>query len=248
MPSFVSHVFNVEWNDLTLVPDKSNLILANLYTSGGHENRAAASKYRAAAANIRSGILDLLWDSSKLAFYDFNLTSNSRNGVLSAATFYPLWTGIVPDELIASSSNAFGFFSSINMVLRQYNGTYPATFIESGLQWDAPNAWPPHQYIALEALRALPSNVSSWADPQPRAGQSAFKLVPRGQLGLEESSLPGQPIRNGQNASNAGSGADINALDGTFVNGGNATAGEGWRDALVRGLANRYFTSTLCSW
>ena len=241
-------MFDVERYDFTLVLDKSNHILADLYTSGRHINRDAASKYRAAAANIRSGILDLLWDSSKLAFYDFNLTSNSRNDVLSAATFYPLWTGIIPDELISSPSNAFGFFSSINMVLRRYNGTYPVTFIESGLQWDAPNAWPPHQFIALEALRALPANVSNWAIPQPRAGQSAFELVPRGQLGLEESALPGQPIRNGQNTSTTGSGADINALDGTYVNGGNATTGEGWRDALVRGLANRYFTSVLCSW
>jgi len=238
----------VEWNNLTLIPDKTNLILADFYVSGRHANRTIASKYRAAAANIRAGILDLLWDSSKLAFYDFNLTSNSRNNVLSAATFYPLWTGIVPEELISNSSNAFGFFSSINLVLRRYNGTYPPTFIESGLQWDAPNAWPPHQYIALEALRALPTNVSSRAIPQPRTGQSAFGLVPCGQLGLDESALPGQTIRRGQSASSTGSSADINALDVTFVNGGNATTGEGWRDILVRGLANRYLTSALCSW
>ena len=238
----------MEQNNLTLIPDKSNLILADFYTPGRYANPTIASKYRTIAANIRAGILDLFWDSSKLAFYDFNLTSNSRNSVFSAATFYPLWTGIVPDELISSSSNAFGFFSSINMVLRRFNGTYPPTFIESGLQWDAPNAWPPHQYIALEALRALPANVSSGEVPQPRSGQSAFTLVPRGQLGLEESALPGQIIKDGQNASSTGSNADINALDGTFVNGGNATTGEGWRDALVRGLANRYFTSALCSW
>jgi alpha,alpha-trehalase len=238
----------VEQNNLTLFPDKSNLILADFYTSGRYANPTIASKYQTVAASIRAGILDLFWDSSKLAFYDFNLTSNSRNSVFSAATFYPLWTGIVPDEIISSSSNAFGFFSSINMVLRRFNGTYPPTFIESGLQWDAPNAWPPHQYIALEALRALPANVSSGAVPQPRRGQSAFSIVPNGQLGLEESDLPGQVITNGQNASSTGSIADINALDGTFVNGGNATAGEGWRDVLVRGLANRYFTSALCSW
>jgi alpha,alpha-trehalase len=238
----------VKWNNLTLVPDKSNIILADLYTSGRHANRSVSLKYRAAAANIRAGILDLLWDPSKFAFYDFNLTSNSRNSVFSFATFYPLWAGIVPHELISNPSNAFGFFSSINMVLRRFNGTYPPTFIESGLQWDSPNAWPPHQYIALEALRALPANVSWGPVPQPPTGQSAFALVPYGQLGLEESALPGQTIRNGQNASSTGRGADINALDGTFVNGGNATSGEGWRDGLVRGLANRYFTSALCSW
>jgi alpha,alpha-trehalase len=235
-------------NNLTLVPDKANLILADFYMSGRYADRAVASKYKAAAANICAGILDLLWDSSKLAFYDFNLTSNSRNNILSAATFYPLWAGIIPPELISNSSNAFGFFSSINMVLRRYNGTYPPTFIESGLQWDAPNAWPPHQYIALEALRALPANVSIGAIPQPQTGQSAFALVPSGQLGLEENALPGQTIRDGQNASRTGSGADINALFGTFVNGGNATTGEGWRDTLARGLSNRYLTSALCSW
>ena len=235
-------------NNLTFILDKSNLILAKFYTSGSYANSTAASIYSKAAANIRAGILDLFWDSSKLAFYDFNLTSNSRNNFFSAATFYPLWVGIVPDELISNSTNAFSFFSSINMVLRRYNGTYPTTFVESGLQWDAPNAWPPHQYIALEALRALPANVSNGTIPQPPTGESAFVLVPSGQLGLEESDLPGQVIREGRNASSTGSGADINALNGTFVNGGNATTGEGWRDTLARGLANRYFTSALCSW
>lgn len=234
--------------DLNSILYKANLILADFYGSGSHINSTAVSQHKAAAANIRAGILDLFWDSSKLAFYDFNLTSNSRNSVFSAATFYPLWAGIIPDEVLSSSTNAFGFFSSINMVLRRYNGTYPATFVESGLQWDAPNAWPPHQYIALQALLGLPSNVSSGAIPQPPSGQSAYTLVPSGQLDVAENALPGQVITNGKNASSTGSSADINALNGTFVNGGNATTSEGWRDALARGLANRYFTSAFCSW
>ena len=154
----------------------------------------------------------------------------------------------MPEELVSDSTKAFGFFSSINMMLRRYNGTYLTTFVESGLQWDAPNAWPPHQYIALQALRALPSNVSSGAIPQPRSGESAFALVPSGQRGLLENALPGQELCCGKNASRTGSGADTNALSGTFVNGGNATSGKGWRDALARGLANRYMTSALCSW
>jgi len=134
------------------------------------------------------------------------------------------------------------------VVLSRYNGTVPVTFFESGLQWDAPNSWPPHQYIALEALRALPANISSGSIPQPTTGQSTFSLVPSGQLGLDESALPGQGVYGGKNASKTGSGADINALNGTYFNGGNATNGEGWRDVLARGLANRYITSALCSW
>ena len=135
--------------------------------SGSHANSTASSKYSAAAANIRAGILGLFRDSSKLAFCDFNLTSNSRNNFFSVATYYPPWVGIVPEELVSDSTKAFGFFSSINMMLRRYNGTYLTTFVESGLLWDAPNAWPPHQYIALQALRALPSNVSSGAVGRP---------------------------------------------------------------------------------
>jgi len=75
--------------------------------------------------------------------------------------------------------------------------------------------------------------------------------VPSGQLGFIESQLPGQPIRFAQTSQNAtvtGPGADINMLSGTVINGGNATVGEGWAATLERELANRYFTSALCSW
>ena len=109
-------------------------MLADLYDYQ-KSNSSSASAHRATAESIRAGILDLFWDPSKLAFYDFNLTSNARSTVFNVATFYPLWNGIVPDELLSSSQNAFGFFSSLNLVLNRYNGTYPVTFLETGLQW-----------------------------------------------------------------------------------------------------------------
>lgn len=114
--------------------DKAHMLVADLYDSQS-TNTSSATAHRATAASLQSGILDLLWDSSKLAFYDFNLTSNARNSIFSAATFYPLWNGIVPTELTASSENAFGFFSSVNMVMNRYNGTLPVTYIETNLQW-----------------------------------------------------------------------------------------------------------------
>jgi len=136
--------------------------------------------------------------------------------------------------------------------MNKYNGTVPVTFLDwTGLQWDAPNAWPPHQYIILEALRAIPSNLTTNGLPMPSSSQSTYGLIPAGQLALTEAQLPGQPFRGAQSNENAtatGPGADINKLDGTVVNGGNATSGEGWRDTLQRELANRFYTSALCSW
>jgi len=142
------------------------------------------------------------------------------------------------------------------VVMNRYNGTFPVTFVESGLQWDAPNAWAPHQYIAIQALRALPANISTTSIPSPPTDQSSYALIPSGQLGLNETLLPGQPVRSGPsaviNATTTGPGADINAIvangSTTVINGGSAVSGENWSQILQRELANRFFTSVLCSW
>ena len=117
---------------------------------------------------------------------------------------------------------------------------------------DAPNAWAPHQYIAIQALRALPANITTTSIPSPPSDQSTYALIPAGQLGLNETQLPGQPVRSGAsavvNATTSGPAADINSASGTVINGGSAVSGENWSQALQRELANRYFTSVMCSW
>ncbi|KAJ7119784.1 Six-hairpin glycosidase-like protein [Mycena epipterygia] len=234
--------------DLNSILYKNRVLMAGLY---GTHNASAAARHTAAAAAIKAGVLDLFWNATKLAFYDFNLATNARNDVFSAATFYPLWSGIVPNEILSSTANAFGAFAALNMVLNRYNGTMPVTFIETGLQWDAPNAWPPHQYIALQALRALPANVTKGAIPAPAAGQNTFSLIPAGQLGVLEDALPAQGLSASANASASGPSADSSRglTNGTVVNGGNGTAvSAGWADALGVQLANRYVASVLCSW
>ncbi|CAL1713673.1 unnamed protein product [Somion occarium] len=234
--------------DLNSILYKAHLTLAGFYNN--QSRSAVAANHTRAAIALREGILDLFWDSPKRAFYDFNLTSNARGTILSAANFYPLWNGIIPDELLAdgSGATAFGLFSTLNLVLNRYNGTYPVTFLETGLQWDAPNTWPPHQFIILEALRNLPSNITSTPLPPAPSGNSTYTLIPSGQLGIPEDQLPGQLIIGNSNATKTGSAADINTLNGTVFNGGNATEGQGWAAVLQRELANRYFASALCSW
>jgi hypothetical protein len=43
---------------------------------------------------------------------------------------------------------------------------------------DAPNAWPPHQYIILKGLQALPPHVSKGHLPQPSGSASTYSLIP----------------------------------------------------------------------
>ena len=113
---------------------------------------------------------------------------------------------------------------------------------------DAPNTWPMHQHIILQALRNLPSNITGTPLPNAPSGSSTYALIPSGQIDVSEDHLPGQLVLGAQNASRTGSTADTSTLNGTVFNGGNATEGQGWAAVLERELANRYIASALCSW
>ncbi|KAF8526994.1 glycoside hydrolase [Hysterangium stoloniferum] len=250
--------------DLNSILYNARISIAELYDIGasstghGHNAKADAAAapsnastraafHRTVAATLKTAILDLFWDPAKLAFYDFNRTSNARNDdIYTAATFYPFWNGIIPEEVLTSADKAFGAFAGVNMVLHKYNGTMPVSFFPTGLQWDFPNSWPPHIYIILQALNALPHNVTSHALPQPLAYQTTFDLVPPGQLGIEESQLPQQTVEGGTAFP---VGTDVNSIGTTtVVNGGNATKHEGWAATLQREMSNRYITSAFCNW
>ncbi|KAG8955246.1 hypothetical protein FRC03_011247 [Tulasnella sp. 419] len=236
--------------DLNSILYKAMLSLADLHELNEQRNQENSSKampstYRKDATKLRSAIIDLMWDSSKLSFYDFNITSNSRSGFYSAAAFYPMWNDIWPDEVLADEQKAMGMFASVGLVLSMYNGTYPSTFMTTGMQWDAPNTWPPHQYIIIQALSKVPSSVSTRPYPQLSSGVTSLSLVPPNQLGLDRSQLPAQIDYLTRNPS---SGGDINYLNGTWTDAGFHKPGETWNQALRRGVINRYFTSVFCSW
>lgn len=126
-------------NPPTRHTDKYRVLLAELYQlSPSNTSAILASNHLSVASTLRSAILDLFWSPSKFAFYDYNLTSSSQNTWFSPATFYPYWSGIFPDEVLSSEENAVKAFSSVRMVMSRYNGTFPASFVQTGLQWDAP--------------------------------------------------------------------------------------------------------------
>jgi alpha,alpha-trehalase len=138
------NVRNTTAVDLNAILYKAHIDLATLYTMSSQSlakrvlRRAdsdQASYHLNAAATLKTAILDLFWDPNRLAFYDFNTTSNARNEQLTAAHWYPLWAGIIPDQVKNNATAAFGAYSSLNLVMRKFNGTIPATFVSTGLQW-----------------------------------------------------------------------------------------------------------------
>ncbi|KAF9781674.1 Six-hairpin glycosidase-like protein [Thelephora terrestris] len=203
--------------DLNSLLYKSHQILAGYLDQAGSTSQAAS--HRDTTSNLCTDIVDLFWNPKNLAFYDYHLTSNARNGYYSPATFYSFWVGIIPPDVLKDQSKPFG-------------ASPPSIcFVETGLRWNLPNAWPPHSYIALEALRSLPSNLIMNAVPNGKS----FGPVPSGQLGITQDQLPFQPIRGTNSTSTR---EDVSKLNRTVVNGGTAVNGEGWGQTLQRESVN----------
>ena len=71
--------------------------------------------------------------------------------------------------------------------------------------------------------------ITTTPRPSPPSNQSSFDLIPAGQLGLDETRLPGQPVCSGPsviNSMTSGPTVDINSANGIVNNGGNAGSGE----------------------
>lgn len=151
-PSDGSSLLTRDWVCDEIVKYRS--LLAELYTLAAKQRVSLkrrsyflqrATYHNRVATKLKSAILDIFWEPSTLAFYDFNLTSDKRNTWFSPAAFYPFWSGIIPPELLDDSvatdvreEKAKGVFAAVRVVMSRYNGTFPASFVQTGLQWDAP--------------------------------------------------------------------------------------------------------------
>ncbi len=114
---------------------------------GGPGDVEVARQFTAAAFERRRSLLAAAYDSATGFFYDVRWRSGERvtdRPTLAAAV--PLFFGIatpaqgraVADRLVRDFLRPGGFVT---------------TLIASGQQWDAPNGWPPLQWMTIEGLR-----------------------------------------------------------------------------------------------
>lgn len=147
---------------------------------------------------------------------------------------YPFWLNIFPPELETDETKMFGAFAGLHAILDRYNGSVPCTLNEpaSPLNWDFPNAWPPHQYILASALSNVASNVSStpYSTIVP-SNASSFSLVPTGQFGLDEGLLPSQPGLF--NVLGGNSAANHSVLHNVVRDLNGSSTDESWRSVLL---------------
>ena len=117
--------------------------LAQAYTATRKPEKAA--EFSARAELRKSAVRRYLWDADKGIFTDYLWREEKPSGTLTAATLAPLFFGV------ATSAQAERVAQVVRVRLLKPGGLATTT-VSTGQQWDAPNAWAPLQWIAIEGL------------------------------------------------------------------------------------------------
>jgi alpha,alpha-trehalase len=86
-----------------------------------------------------------LWNPDQGVFTDYLWREEKPNGMLTAATLAPLFFGLATREQAERVADV------VHARLLKRGGLVTSTVL-TGEQWDAPNAWAPLQWIAIEGL------------------------------------------------------------------------------------------------
>jgi alpha,alpha-trehalase len=133
-----------------LVPVDLNSFMVKLETTLAQAYAAArkpekAAELSASAELRKAAVRRYLWDADKGIFTDYLWREEKPSGTLTAATLAPLFFGV------ATSAQAERVAQVVRVRLLKPGGLATTT-VSTGQQWDAPNAWAPLQWIAIEGL------------------------------------------------------------------------------------------------
>jgi alpha,alpha-trehalase len=109
---------------------------------------AVAARYDTAAETRRRALLAAAFDSASGFFYDVRWRTGERvtdRPTMAAAV--PLYFGLATPEQGRAVAARLGreFLAA---------GGFVTTLVRSGQQWDAPNGWPPLQWMGVQGVRA----------------------------------------------------------------------------------------------
>jgi alpha,alpha-trehalase len=109
---------------------------------------AVAAQYASAAEARRRALLAAAYDSASGFFYDVRWRTGERvtdRPTMAAAA--PLFFGLATPEQGRAVAARLG---------REFlaPGGFVTTLVKSGQQWDAPNGWPPLQWMGVQGVRA----------------------------------------------------------------------------------------------
>lgn len=138
-------------NTTEVVPIDLNSLLFGLEDAIGAgcaraQDAACVTEFTRRAAARREAVNRYLWDAAGGVYRDYRWVKQVQVPRISAATLYPLFAAL------ASQPQAAAVATAVSRDLLKSGGIV-TTPVVSGQQWDAPNGWPPLQWIGVSGLR-----------------------------------------------------------------------------------------------
>lgn len=158
MPEFATSMETLVTNsivpvDLNSILFRVEVVLADLFASAGFSSKAA--KYSSAAQVRQLALSKMLWDANELIWRDFNWRRGSfqhGHAQFYSSNLMPIWAGCAPQ---ITTQNVEELLKKYSAPLSQFPGGVPTSAVNSGQQWDFPNAWAPLQAFSIEAMENL---------------------------------------------------------------------------------------------
>ncbi len=129
-----------------LLYEEERTIAALLRRRGRGGDRTTAERYDRVADARRAALLAASWDPDSAFFYDVRWRTGERVvGRPTLAAVYPLYFGL------ATTGQGRAVAARLERDFLEPGG-FVTTLVDSGQQWDAPNGWPPLQWLAIRGL------------------------------------------------------------------------------------------------
>ena len=159
-----------------IVPPDLNALLFALERRLERYATEADSPYAGLSEARRAAVERYLYDPERGFYQDLNWTTGEFTDYLSLASVYPLFAGLSTEERAAAVAQRLeaDFLAP---------GGLRTSLAETGQQWDAPNGWPPLQWMAHAGLlRYGYDNLAAtvrdrWMRNNERVYENVHKLV-----------------------------------------------------------------------
>jgi len=110
------------------------------------KDTACVSEFTQRAAARRKAVNRYLWDAADGVYRDYGWVKQTQVPRVSAATVYPLFVAMADKPQAAAVARV------VSRDLLKAGGIV-ASPLTTGQQWDAPNGWPPLQWMGISGLR-----------------------------------------------------------------------------------------------
>jgi len=165
----------------SIIPVDLNCLLYHLensiaYSYGLQNNKSKQNFYLLKAAQRKKAILKYCWNEKAGWFLDYNWQQKKQSPIETLAGTFPL------EFNIATAEQASSVAKKLETKFLKAGGLV-TTINRTGQQWDAPNAWAPLQYIAIDGLAkyhqdSLAKTISlRWIETNLRVFNQTGKLM-----------------------------------------------------------------------